>query len=162
MVTALTLGCFTLASAQTGSEETMPPPAAFMELLQAEKLDTVTLDQVLHFTTPEATDIIAEPGTYRIVASAPSRLKLIALKGNKEVEVVALRTNHSERIPEPIALYVRDDEKVPYVVLLIPDGNALEATGSYDAIRPRGLASSQLTPLQIQNALKKKLEMTGH
>ena len=133
-----------------------------LELLREEELDTVKLEREVHFTTPKATDIVAVPDTYRIVASAPNQLKLIAVMGNRVLEVSALSSNHPERISTPVALYVRDDDKFPHVLLLLPDGNALEAIGSYDAIRSRGVTSSGLTSLQIQNALKKKLETTGH
>jgi hypothetical protein len=53
----------------------------------------------------------------------------------------------------------RDDEKFPHVVLLLPGGQGLEAVGSYDGSRARGLRGLQLTPSEkIQKALKKKME----
>jgi hypothetical protein len=44
------------------------------------------------------------------------------------------------------------------VVLLLPGGQGLEAVGSYDGSRARGLRAMQLTPDQIQQARKKKME----
>lgn len=132
--------------------------SSFLDLLQAEELDTVLLDQAVHFTTPEATDIVAHKGTYRVVENGLDKLKLTSEKEKKALLVSALATTHQEEIATPIALYVRDDEKFPHIVLLLPDGNGLEAVGSYDVTRSRGLRSFQLTPSQIQEALKKKLD----
>jgi hypothetical protein len=50
-----------------------------LEVLQEEELDTVTLDRAVHFTTPQATDIVAPPGAYRIAAGEAVRLSLFAL-----------------------------------------------------------------------------------
>ena len=55
-------------------------------------------------------------------------------------------------------LYVTDDEKFPHVVLLLPGGQGLEAIGAYDGSRVRGLRTLQLTPIQILQALKNKIE----
>jgi hypothetical protein len=132
-----------------------------LELLRAEVLDTVSLDQHVHFVTPEVTEIVATPGTYRLVASEPNRLKLIPPSGQRTMIVDALVTSHTEDIATPIALFIRDDEKFPHVVLLLPGGKGLEAVGSYDASRTRGLRSFQLSPVHIQNALKKKLQKQG-
>jgi hypothetical protein len=72
--------------------------------------------------------------------------------------VDALSITHETDIAEPIALYVRDDEKFPHVVLLLPGGQGLEAVGSYDSSRTRGLRGFQLTLIQIQEAVQKKME----
>jgi hypothetical protein len=57
---------------------------------------------------------------------------------------------------------VADDEQITHVVLLLPDGTGLEAVGSYDVIRSRGMRTVQLTPIQILSALKKKLQKKGN
>ena len=64
---------------------------------------------------------------------------------------------HKTDIAEPIALYVKDDEKFPHVVLLLPGGRGLEAVGSYDGSRARGLRILPLTLIQIQKALEEML-----
>ena len=132
--------------------------SALLDLLQAEVLDTISLDQAVHFTTPQTKDVVAPAGTYQVVASERDQLRLISEKGNKTILVSALSTTHQEGIATPIALYVRDDDKFPHILLLLPDGNGLEAVGSYDVTRSRSIRSFQLTPNQIQAALKTKLE----
>jgi hypothetical protein len=44
----------------------MPTDMGVLELLRAEVLDTVSLDRPVHFTTPQATDSVAQAGTYRV------------------------------------------------------------------------------------------------
>lgn len=133
--------------------------SSVMELLNEEVLDTVLLARPVHFTTPDVTDTVASPETYQVLAAGQNRLKLVAVKGKRTIIVDALNINHTEDIATPIALYVRDDEKFPHVVLLLPGGKGLEVVGSYDAIRARGIRAIQLTPIQIQSALKKKFPL---
>lgn len=128
-----------------------------LELLQAEELDTVSLDQPVHFVTPEVTDAVAGVDIYHVIAAGPDRLKLIPPKSKPPLTVEALITNHTEVITTPIALYVRDDAKFPHVLLLLPGGSGLEAIGSYDVTRTRGMSTIPLTRIQIQGALKNKL-----
>ena len=85
-------------------------------------------------------------------------MKLVALRNSTAMLVDTLSITHETDVAEPIALYVRDDEKFPHVVLLLPDCQGLEAVGSYDGSRMRGLHVLHLTPIQRQKALKKKME----
>ena len=146
----------TPALAEPSGPVESPTDMAVLELLRAEVLDTVLLDRPVHFTTPQATDTVAQAGTYRIEAGAPSQMTLVAVKHSTATVIDALNITHDTDIAEPIALYVRDDEKFPHVVLLLPGGQGLEAVGSYDGSRARGLRVLQLTPIQIQKALQKK------
>ena len=129
-----------------------------LELLQAETLDAVSLDQPVHFIAPDVTDTVAGPDTYHVFTAEAHRLKLVPQKGQPALTVEAIVTSHTEDIATPIALYVTDDERFPHVVLLLPGGQGLEAIGSYDGSRVRGLRRFYLTPIQIQRALKKKLQ----
>jgi hypothetical protein len=129
--------------------------SSMLEVLQAEELDTITLDRAVHFTTPQATDVVAQAGLYRLKVAAPSAMKFIGLKTKTTAVVDALHINHQADITEPVALYLKDDQQFPHVVLLLPGGVGFEALGSYDAIRSRDLGS-RLTDGQIQDALKDK------
>lgn len=147
------------ASAQAASTGPLESPThmAMLDLLREEVLDTVSLDRPVHFTTPQATDTVAQAGTYRVQAGDPARMKLVAVTNSATTVVDALSITHETDIAEPIALYVRDDEKFPHVVLLMPGGQGLEAVGSYDGTRARSLRGLRLTPIQIQKALEQKL-----
>jgi hypothetical protein len=158
VVMLVTASSATSALAEPSRPVESPADTAVLDLLREEVLDTVLLDRPVHFTTPQATDTVAQAGTYRVEAGAPSQMKLVALKHSTAMSVDALSINHDTDIAEPIALYVTDDEKFPHVVLLLPGGQGLEAVGSYDGSRARGLRIMQLTPIQIQQALQKKME----
>ncbi len=136
------------------------PPSPELELLREETLDTVDLEKPVHFVTPETTDTVAVPGTYRVETAERDRLKLVSEKGSRTLVVMALPITHAERIATPIALQLRDDDKFPHVVLLMPDGNGLDAVGSYDAVRSRGHRSS-LTGVRLNEALGEKLAAQG-
>jgi len=133
-----------------------PKPTETLDLLKEESVDTIVLDRPVHFSTPDAADTVADADTYRVVAGKFHELKLMPSKGKPALIIDALTTSHEESISSPVALYVRDDEKFPHVVLLLPGGDGLEALGSYDAARARGIRSFQLTPIQIRKALKEK------
>ena len=154
----VTTSSATLALADPSGPVELPTDMPLLELLREEVLDTVLLDRPVHFTTPQATDTVAQTGTYRVEAGEPSQMKLVALKHSTAMVVDALNIRHATDIAEPIALYVRDDEKFPHVVLLLPGGQGLEAVGSYDGSRARGLRILPLTPIQLQKALQKKME----
>jgi len=128
-----------------------------LELLDEEVLDTIKIEESVHFTTPQAGDILVLAGTYRVTAAAEDRIRLIPRKVSAPLEIASLNSNHTEELSEPVALYVRDDEKFPHVLLLLPDGRTLEAVGSYDIVRSRGFEEVlRLTAIQIQKALSKK------
>jgi hypothetical protein len=137
------------------SEKEVLADSSMLEVLQAEALDTITLDRAVHFTTPQATDVVAQAGLYRLKVAAPSAMKFIGLKTKTTAVVDALPISHQTDITEPVALYLKDDQEFPHVVLLLPGGIGFEALGSYDAVRSRDLGS-QLTGGQIQHALKDK------
>ena len=151
----VTAASATSALAEPSGPVESPADMAVLELLRAEVLDTVSLDRPVHFTTPQATDIVAQAGTYRVQAGEPSQMKLVALKASTAMVVDALNITHETDIAEPIALYVRDDEKFPHVVLLLPGGQGLETVGSYDGSRTRGRRGLPLT--LIEKELRKKM-----
>jgi hypothetical protein len=71
--------------------------------------------------------------------------------------VDALGTTHTEDIGTPIALNVQDEAHAPHVALLLPGGAGLEAVGSYEMTRERGLRTFHLAPAQLHQALTRKL-----
>ena len=140
--------------ASSGARYKVSADTSILEVLQAEALDTITLDRAVHFTTTEATDVVTQAGLYRIRVAEPSGMEFIGLKTHMTAVVDALHIHHQTDINEPVALYIKDDQQFPHVVLLLPGGRGVEAVGSYDEIRSRDL--HQLTASQIQNALEQK------
>ena len=82
------------------------------------------------------------------------------MKNNKKKEaflVQAVPTNHRDKIPSPVALYIPDEENIPHIVLLLPGGKGLEAIGSFSEVRTRGTASPLLSLERVHNAVLEKL-----
>jgi hypothetical protein len=134
-----------------------PPVIASVELLAEEVLDTVALDRAVYFVKPDTTLEAVAPHIYRVQVNQPNRLKLAQVSGSHQVIVEALSIHHKESITTPTALFVRDDDKFPHLVLLLPDGNGWDAVGSYDMTRARGGSPVWLLSA-IHQALVTKLE----
>jgi hypothetical protein len=141
MASLIFLGLSSNGSRNVGSSE-----SSILEVLQEEALDTIKFDRAIHFTTPEATDVIAKAGTYKIAVAEPSAVKLIEVKEQTTTVVDALNISHQNDIGTPIALYVKDDGEFPHVVLLLPGGKGFEAVGSFDGIRSRHLRLLKASP----------------
>lgn len=77
-------------------------------------------------------------------------MKRVTVKHRTAMVVDALNITHENDLAEPIALYIKNDEQFPHVVLLLPSGQGLDAVGSYHGSRVRGLRVVPLTPSQIQ------------
>jgi hypothetical protein len=131
--------------------------ATTLDFLKEEVLDTITLDRIVHFTAPDFTNATAHPDIYHVIEAGTNRLKLKEVKRQRVLIIEALGTHHSESLTTPVALYLQDDEKFPHVLLLLPGGKALEAVGSYDAVRSRGTRFVQIAPVVLRDALKKKM-----
>jgi len=144
--------------AQTLPDTTPPRNAEDLELLQAEILDTVLVDRPIHFLTPQTADIVLPPGTYRVRESDANEMKLISVKDHKTTLISVLSGFHQVALSTPIALHVRPDDNISHILLMLPNGQTLEAVGPSDATRTRGIQSPRLTPGQIQKALSQKLQ----
>jgi len=98
---------------------------------------TISLGRLTHFGAPDGSDVIAEPGTYRIEAISPAQLGLVPADGKPTVAVQALETSHRESLSTPVATIVTEESDVVHLLLLFPEGSALDAIGSYSAVRTR-------------------------
>lgn len=117
----------------------------------AEAATSVTLDGPIHFMASDGSDVVAGPGTYQVEASA-SQLSLTA-EGRPPLKIDAKPTTHSETIQTPLAVMVPvEDPDVLHVVLLLPNGQALDAPGSLSGTRPRASGFAVATSTQIQIA----------
>ncbi|BFU96679.1 MAG: hypothetical protein NTNFB02_34010 [Nitrospira sp.] len=117
----------------------------------AEAAPTVLLKQPVHFIGSDA-DVVADAGTYQVEA-ADSRLTLTA-EGRESLLVEAQTTTHSETIDAPFAVTLPgEDQDVVHLVLLQPNGQALDAAGSLSGTRPRGAKMALATASQIHAAV---------
>ena len=118
----------------------------------AEAAPTVSLKQAVHFAASDGSDVVAEAGTYQVDVS-DSQLSLTA-EGRAPLLLEAKPTTHSENIDSPLAVMVPgDDPDLLHVVLLQPNGQALDAPGSLSGTRSRDIAMMLATSSQIQFAV---------
>ena len=107
--------------------------------------DTLTyllihLDQALHFGGPDGKPVVAPPGAYLVEPLTQGEPRLVFWHEHGTVRLQATRTTHDQRVKTPEAHLIREDDNqdIHHVVVFLPDGMALEATGSVSGIQTRG------------------------
>ena len=96
------------------------------------------LEREVHFRTPKGEDVTVSPGIYA-VESAEGGLALIPGEEGQSAAVIidAQPTTHEESVkaPQPVSVSGEEDQHV--VMLLLPDGKAMQAVGSYSGVYSR-------------------------
>ncbi len=112
---------------------------------------TITLDQPVHFTTAEGSDLVLEVGDYKVEV-AEEWLRVTPSEG-QAIDALLLEAqvaNHKESLPVPLALSTPGaSPDTHHLALLLPGGKRMEAIGSYSGIRSRA-GSRRLTIAQIR------------
>jgi len=115
----------------------------FVGILPAFADTTITLDQPVHFTTAEGSDLVLEAGSYAIEA-ADEWLRMTPSEG-QAVDTMLLEAHaarHEESLTAPLAVSAQGEQPdTHHIALLLPDGKRLEAIGSYSGLRSRGTLS---------------------
>jgi hypothetical protein len=142
-------------AAQDATPVNPPLTSESVQVLNEEVLDEISLNRTIFFTTPEGTDAIAPAGFYRVVGVDPARLRLIPANGGDALLIQALVMHHQE-VVESVALSIPAEEDTHHVVLLLPNGQGLDAVGSYSAVRPRGWNPTPVLLEWIEKALTQK------
>lgn len=104
---------------------------------------TVTLDQQVHFTTAEGSDIVLDAGSYAVEAA--DEWLLVTPSEGQAVDALLLEAQsatHEESLTEPLTLSADGEQPdTHHLVLLLPGGKRLEAIGTYSGLRSRGTLS---------------------
>ena len=113
------------------------------------------LDKASHFTAPDGSDVLVPAGTYRVERSSETQLRLVADPPQPAVEIQATATTHEEAVASPLALVIAEEglEDVVHLVLLLPDGQGLDAAGTFSGTRSRGSRVQPINRLQMQQAM---------
>ncbi len=103
----------------------------------------ITLDEPVYFTAPDGSPIVVQPGSYTVEA-AQSWIRLIPGEDRQQALLLqAEQETHETGVQNLLALSLpggMDQElDVHQIVLMLPTGESLEATGSYSGIQKRGL-----------------------
>jgi hypothetical protein len=108
----------------------------------SDPLTTIELDTPVHFLAPDGSDLVVEAGTYAI-EPAKEWIRLMSGERHDALLIEAKQGSHELDIEDPLALSIPGtaggQADNHYVMLLLPGGQSLEATGTYSGIRPRGL-----------------------
>ncbi|MDH3503812.1 MAG: hypothetical protein OEZ41_04010 [Nitrospirota bacterium] len=119
----------------------------------AEAAPIITLEQSVHFLESDGSDVMVEAGTYEVETLVGSRLRL-NVEGGDTLFLDAHATTHSEEIEAPLAVTVSgEDPDVVHIVLLLQNGQALDAPGSISGTRSRGFSNLLASTAQIQVAV---------
>ena len=104
-------------------------------------LTTIDIETPVHFPSPDGSDLRVEAGTYAI-EPAEEWIRLISGERHDALLIEAQKATHEMELEHAIAMSVpgesEDQLDHHYVMLLLPGGQSLEATGTYSGIRPRG------------------------
>jgi hypothetical protein len=101
---------------------------------------TIQLDRPVHFSKPDGQALLVSAGRYQVEPIGETLLRLIPETDLPPLVVAADRTTHDIDISIPFALTFAEQEDSPHVLLLLPDGRALDAIGSLSGIHPRDIA----------------------
>ena len=99
---------------------------------------SITLDRTIHFMNAAGVTTQVAPDTYYLSASQNN----LALTGKMENKPFILQTQtstHEELVKTPTPLSFSEQEDEHVVMLLFPDGSALETLGSYSGIQSRAV-----------------------
>ncbi len=103
--------------------------------------NAITLEAAVHFLAPDSSDVLVQPGTYK-VESAENSLRFIPEMGNPQL-IGAQVSTHEEDLDAPLVVslagQVEEYKDIYMVMLLLPEGKSLEAAGSYSGVRERAL-----------------------
>ena len=104
-------------------------------------LTTIELDTPVHFLAPDGSDLLVDAGTYS-VESAEEWIRLMSGERHDALLIEAKKGTHEMEIEHALAMSLPGEAEkevdLHHVMLLLPGGTSLEATGTYSGIRPRG------------------------
>jgi hypothetical protein len=107
---------------------------------------SVVIDTAVHFQTADGSDTVLGSGRYTVESNAGQGLRVSSANGTS-ISLPATTATHDEKLVAPRASIVSVGEDERHLVLLLPDGEQLQAIGSLSGVRSRGVArpSASLT-----------------
>lgn len=101
----------------------------------------IQLKQVLHFATPNGTDLAVQPGMYRIEQASEAQIRLNPTAGGPPILITAEAMPETPQVPVPVALGKLFEPDAYNLILLLPGGTGLQSYGSTSGIQSRGFGS---------------------
>ena len=120
-------------------------------------LTTIELNTPVHFLAPDGSDLLIEAGTYS-VEPAEEWIRVMSGERHDALLIEARKGTHELELEQAMALSVsgasEEEKDNHHVMLLLPGGESLDATGTYSGIRARGFFQKTV------NSVKKKANNT--
>lgn len=98
---------------------------------------TIAVDKPAHFPTTEGATQLISIGQYVVDSVENAQLRLTPEDAPTPLVIAAALQSHDMDIPSPLVLAFTEREDEPHVLLLLPDGRALDAIGSFSGIQSR-------------------------
>jgi len=98
---------------------------------------TITLEQAVHFMTPDGSDVVVGSGTYEVEGQGEG-LRLVSMEGSAPISIQAGSAPFLEEVESPVAMAIPIPDEGIYLALAMPGEAGLEAMGSYSGIQTRG------------------------
>jgi len=99
----------------------------------------IQLDKPIHFTAPSGTAVLASPDDYLVESTTDGQLRLQPQRGGLPLLLAADAVTHDIELSGPIPLLLAFGEDTRDLVLLLPDGTALDAAGSLSGVQTRDI-----------------------
>ena len=104
---------------------------------------TITFEKAVHFIAPDGSPVVAEPGTYTAEV-AQDWIRLIPGEERHNALLIEAQKGTNETEVEDLVAFslpgsTEKELDLHHVMLLVPNGQSLEATGSYSGIQPRDI-----------------------
>jgi hypothetical protein len=111
----------------------------------------VEFDRDVHFLNQDGTDVVLPAGGYYVDPVQDGlRLKSADQEEAEAVLVQAEETTHDKSVEAPQAVSLKEGEDQQVVMVLLPDGKAMQAVGSFSGIQSRGFKAFKLGPGALQ------------
>jgi hypothetical protein len=98
----------------------------------------IQFKQVLHFATPNGSDLAVQPGIYRVEQAADTQLRLNSTAGGPPILITAEAMPETPQVPVPIALGKLFEPDAYNLILLLPGGLGFQSYGSTTGVLSRG------------------------
>jgi hypothetical protein len=96
-----------------------------------EHYEWVWLGWRTYFLTPEGGAVAVEPGGYWVQSIVGTGLQLTPEVEGETIKIRAREIMHGLEVEKPVALAIPRDTESQFIVLLLPEGMALQALGSH-------------------------------
>ena len=99
----------------------------------------IQIDQPLHFSAPDGSDVVVQAGTYQVQQAPNSQLQLVSATAAPPILLSAQTMRSTPDVSKPVALGTLYESDVYHLILLLPGKDALRNHGSVSGVVSRGV-----------------------